>query len=108
MAGAAGAAERIIATAELLLVLALLLLAEPVRGAEDSDADCLATYSLEAGDVNLEHDAVTPAVDVLDTVAIGGESYSTHRISLHLSETSASCYTCAPGHHPPLHPRPHL
>ena len=107
MAGAAGAAERIIATAELLLVLALLLLAEPVRGAEDVD-HCLATYTLEAGDVNLEHNAVTPAVDVLDTVAIGGESYSTHRISLHLSETSASCYTCAPGHHPPLHPRPHL
>ena len=107
MAGAAGAAERFIATAELLLVLALLLLqAEPVRGAEDAvTEDCLATYTLEAGDVNLEHDAVTPAVDVLDTVAIGGESYSTHRISLHLSETSASCYTCAPGR---IHPRPHL
>ena len=106
MAGAAGAAERFIATAELLLVLALLLLAEPVRGVEDAvTEDCLATYTLEAGDVNLEHDAVTPAVDVLDTVAFGGESYSTHRISLHLSETSASCYTCAPGHHPP---RPHL
>ena len=106
MAGAAGAAERFIATAELLLVLALLLLAEPVRGAEDAvTEDCLATYTLEAGDVNLEHDAVTPAVDVLDTVAIGGESYSTHRISLHLSETSASCYTCAPRH---IHPRPHL
>ena len=107
MAGAAGAAERFIATAELLLVLALLLLlAEPVRGAEDAiTEDCLATYTLEAGDVNLEHDAVSPAVDVLDTVAIGGESYSTHRISLHLSETSASCYTCAPGH---IHPRPHL
>ena len=104
MAGAAD--ERFIATAELLLVLALLLLAEPVRGAEDAiTEDCLATYTLEAGDVNLEHDAVTPAVDVLDTVAIGGESYSTHRISLHLSETSASCYTCAPGH---IHPRPHL